>query len=898
MMLMLFLLVGSAFATLPDACKEGEYEANGRFTGQNIDMNYEDSALLTSGEDEDKATSLRVQFYVPRRYTDQYEANAFAITFNRNLDTAFPSAGSFNDKVTVVVDEGTSDQSACYSNRYDNYTFCETGGDDLWTIEQNADNDCMSDAYAVVPWVDVLGDAFHGVEVHDNGGFTEVFLTATVETWTHFVEGNSSGYLGVMTGREEWLNTDLDDGELNKQGTYGGDGGWKGVGDQHSGDFGNIVMDDERYTLYQIPFILRFPKTVVVETSFRVASPITVLTGVIAQDVITLDLNPTAGSGVFAVLEAVLTTSVQYPYAVRSPDDDVAPMTVVVGDDEEGTGTHAASVEFIEFDQESSCGGVTGGELCTQTFKIRITPADATPCTVAGDYFFEFWAECQNGGEGGTNGCTLDDLVTETGNLENQRESNAYFSEAITINHQPFCPLLVDEVRVVGDFRVFHDEAFITQIAEDDVFTNDILFYEAEYRTASQKGTNFDGFDDNDFDSATVGTDSAIDYVRATKIFMDVTLGQTSGGDATGNWDGSNWDDNMDFAGDGANPLGGTRIPGSDITGDDITVTQGSGDAAKYQIVLCNTDAKPAAEIEFTDAKPADCFTNPRSIAVQYLDFSKMTMSKENLNGDDNEIDENEVAFAMRMDERIIPLKPLATDGSFVTVTIESEVYYKGNRHASRRLLQAGRGGGNQRQNHSMSTSYKVYRSDMLSKCNVGEDMREGHLELELSYEDRSAMPSASNSLDFANRFGMQLERYLGARDAVSVARMEQCNEHACQTMYYAGRKTKRRLEGDATYVKVDLKITSNSQFSAGHTMNKLQDQLVNQRSDIYSRVSAFEQAEVTSMEVPGCGEDEHERNIPLSDDRSIYSEDIKQESSAAAFSAVLASLVALWALL
>merc|ERR1719376_1705237 len=135
-----------------------------------------------------------------------------------------------------------------------------------------------------------MGSAFQNVEVRNNGEFTEVFLTATVETWTRFVEGDFASYLGIMTGGEQWLNTDVTNGDTNKLGEYGGDGGWRGVGvPGFDGNFGPIVMDDERYTLYQIPFILRFPRTVVVETSFRVSSPVTVLTGILGQDVITLD---------------------------------------------------------------------------------------------------------------------------------------------------------------------------------------------------------------------------------------------------------------------------------------------------------------------------------------------------------------------------------------------------------------------------------------------------------------------------------------------------------------------------------------------------------------------------------------------------------------------------------
>merc|ERR1719334_1208925 len=297
---------------------------------------------------------------------------------------------------------GTYDQSACFSNRretHGNYTFCDTAHgavDNLWTETVQAENDCMFDVSADIPWSNVMGTAFGGqsstgegmvndggVVVNTNGNWIEIFLTATVETWTHFSQGKTSGdYLGVMTGSESLQNTDgldsADDAksvDLNRKGEYENDAGWKGwPNSPEDGEFGDIVIDDERYTLYQIPFILRFPRTVMVETSFMAAQKITLLTGVVAQDVIQVELNPSEGDNVFARVEAVLTTQVQYPYGIRSPDDETSPMTVVVGDDTEGTGTHASSVIFIEFDHEGSCmedaQDYRDESTCTQNFKF------------------------------------------------------------------------------------------------------------------------------------------------------------------------------------------------------------------------------------------------------------------------------------------------------------------------------------------------------------------------------------------------------------------------------------------------------------------------------------------------------------------------------------------------
>merc|ERR1719480_216148 len=315
-----------------------------------------------------------------------------------------------------------------------------------------------------------------------------------------------------------------------------------------------------------------------VETSFEAAQKITMLNGVVAQDVIQVELNPSEGDNVFARVEAVLTTQVQYPYAIRSPDEDTSPMTVVVGNTVAGTGTHASSVIFIEFDHEGSCmedpQDYRDQGTCTQSFKFRMTPTTDNPCSVAGPYTFEMWATCIAKNELDTQGCAIDDLA-ELGDdqMALKRTSNAYFTQTIDINHQDFCPELMDEVRVVGDFRVYKNEEFTALIDNESdpyaditdhdkvVYTNDQLYYEATYRTASASVIASEGLDFKDNDDAGYGNADIIDYVRPTKIFMDVTLGQTRDGGATGtdkfgSWNAANWDLNMNFA-----PLGSTRIP-------------------------------------------------------------------------------------------------------------------------------------------------------------------------------------------------------------------------------------------------------------------------------------------------------------------------------------------------
>merc|ERR1719463_942302 len=111
-----------------------------------------------------------------------------------------------------------------------------------------------------------------------------------------------------------------------------------------------------------------------------------------------------------------------------------------------------------------------------------------------------------------------------------------------------------------------------------------------------------------------------IDFVRATRIFMDVTIGKDSNGDALENWDDSDWRNNFDFTGDqpSENALGNSHIPGSDITGEELTVNPDSDNSAyMYSIELCSVDPSDAGQITFSrddlfndENVLQDCFTD------------------------------------------------------------------------------------------------------------------------------------------------------------------------------------------------------------------------------------------------------------------------------------------------
>merc|ERR1712048_1121616 len=126
----------------------------------------------------------------------------------------------------------------------------------------------------------------------------------------------------------------------------------------------------------------------------------------------------------------------------------------------------------------------------------------------------------------------------------------------------------------------------------------------------------------------------------------------------------------------------------------------------------------------------------------------------------------------------------------------------------------------------------------------------------------------------------MQLDDYLGGRGSVSVDMVEKCNDESCQAIYRTGRKTKRRLEGEATYMKVNFKISSTKKAKAGMTVNTLQDHLMNKQSALYQQVSVFATAEVSTMTVENC---KGSTDVASKFDKDIMSKLVDEESSAAA---------------
>jgi len=915
-------------SAIEDKCLAGEFFSDGYVTGQNIDIDLQGTKITQEDVSSVATTFLSVQFLVPQIYEQSHRGASYAITFNRKTELEYLDTTDEHTKLTSSYlgrEDATDDDgnpivvdNACMTTRYyvdgdlaNNKTqaLCSRGTNlasagGVWVDGgAHSENDCLQVKTAKVEWANVMTSGWFGKkEVKDNGRHTEVFLLATVETWSRFTETVAEGstdYLGQMTGNEEFTKVGNTD---DRTGKYSGDGGNPVGGNQPNAhpegwNFPALHMDDERYTLYQIPFILRFPKSVVVTEDFNIDSKITTLTGLVSQDQILVNLNPdvsdTDTDKTFAVIDVTIRTEVQYPFAVHGPfDNGDSSLTVVVGDDEDGSTdtddhakTPAKSITPIFFNAKESCRNLNEGDTCFQDFKFRIVPKANRPCSVAGKYTMEFWAACVGGidtnDDGKPDNCSLDDKFKDT-DIAIRRQSNGYFLHTFEIAHTRFCPEVIDTVKVHAELKAYHSEDFATVATSTNVFTNDVLFYEATYSTSSDKDT-------------ANGGDSFIDYVRAVDIKANVIIGQDMDAESTANngWSNDDWKSNLAFS------LGGSRVAGDDFSGDDLTLINtpetGNDDYVEYEIQLCQVDPVNAYEIQMHAVKATDCFeetpvdvgdddTTARyeykglvdddaegnhtkdsrgRLAAEYLDFNKVQRAK----GTAKSIDENEIAFKLRLDERIMPVGP-DTDDSHVKITVLAEVYYKGNRSPSRRRLQnSGAFDPRLRSQRSIQThSVPIhYRAPEMKTCHVNEQTDESIISLTLKYSNAKKIPDMPSTPSWSTNFVFELEQAFGlsrnmevvsVKHGSSILMSENRDVRRIESFEYARRMAilhTRRLELDE--MEVQIRMKSNDFTTGGEIVNVFQERIVSGEMGIIPKVGVFKSARIVKMDIADCND-------------------------------------------
>jgi len=884
-------------------CNSNVYAVDGYETGLVASMDYEKSNLYTVGSDAngDLNTILQLDFIVPTRYAAQYAGSSMEILLHNSTDSNEIAAGAAEACFT------SCDQAP--GGVCTNSSICLQGTNDVfWFINSRHDDPCMSDVQVQMNWTDAVNNRFLKMSApnennpRDNGDVVEIFFDARILLWTAFAEKSEiSGYL-------EW-----DDGSVRTD-----DGGWAINPDGNQDNSNpNIWINETRFLDYTIPFFLVFPRSVQAEFEFIVASTVTVLTVTGKTEVVNIDIHANKSETEFGQLDVTFKTSVQFPYAVRGPREQLGNIRM------NSTDPNGPRVEFVEWDDSAECYN-DDPDQCEQSFTVRIFPTEDTPCKVDGTYTVQGWTKCVN-----TNSnqnvqqpqpCALNDLDLDIGNLTN---NNGYFTFDIVLPEQSWCPRIVDEVVVTPKLNLFNDADFETpiynqgnSIGDIDVFSNNWIYCEVVYETSS---------DTTAIDSSVEG-DVLIDIARATKIYMDVQLKNVPFN--VPGTDGSQDEHNSPqlTLTEIENAAGSFRdgVPETDVFAWDnephitswadllafdggYAVTQDIViDASKtqYRVLLCETNEVESYTVYNSNVSLDDCFTNTTSTAIKFFDLGKVLDSegetagncagldefgnaRSNTGGIHNCIDENEIAWKFRLDERIIPMDPDIDNGE-IRIWVESEVYYIGNYQLTRRRIDTGLSqrrrlqslnGPTRVQDLITSASFEIrHRRFDLMECNMHALEAEGILTLEFQMSQAKMATEFATDLDAINwavLLGSQIESVMNMPHTVQVVGLTKCAMTCNQIFIVEGHNLDETADSSssATLV-VSLKFMSNKLARAGHILNIIQKQLKDEDSFIFRDVPAFDNNILTHMKVEGfCMDTPHYHSPSRSEDNGEFSE-------------------------
>merc|ERR1719245_2413620 len=226
-----------------------------------------------------------------------------------------------------------------------------------------------------------------------------------------------------------------------------------------------------------------------------------------------------------------------------------------------------------------------------------------------------------------------------------------------------------------------------------------------------------------------------------------------------------------------------------------------------------------------------------------------------------------------------------------------------GNRHPTRRLLQADAAAGTRNQKHAMSVGYGIQHTPALETCVVDNKQDNGMMKLTVSYASEANMPKSGDMTSFVSELSMQLDAYHQVRGATKVEKVERCDKE-CMMVYANGseKSARRRAEVEGAHLNVYLSFHSVETNQAGYIMNVFQNNLSNPRSDMHKEVSLFETATVSKLAVDGCNGAKLGQPKAMTKEMDEKVDDLvdmlKEESSASSLVSVAALLVAAFAAL
>jgi len=450
---------------------------------------------------------------------------------------------------------------------------------------------------------------------------------------------------------------------------------------------------------------------------------------------------------------------------------------------------------FRSYTPSTDCASVQENQYCYQDWHLTIEPQ---LCDVSGRYSLEFWAMCFN-----TTQCALDINAGQT-------DSNTYSGVLeYEINAQEFCPTILDEIYTQGTIAKYVDPEFLVAAQPGvNLFSNDHVYFEVTFLTRSQKSTL-------DFSA---GDDSLIEYVRPYHIEMEVTMVEE--------------------------PFQ-TEV---NAENGDVTFPTPS-DNKNYVIMLCTANRMDYPYL----GNHTDCFSQKGWNAADYLAFTKITST----NGS-NTIDANEIAFSLRLDERVMPVD-VPNSPITITISVDVEIFYHGNDNPAqsagrrrlkvelpRRRLQDGTIQETRKQEAQVRDSFGIVKRPNLLYCPLKSALSSAGFALDILMDQTEIPANERDALTWINdmRFGIANALGISASASVKIYQVDSCADNTgCTQVFPGGRRHLAGMRYSRVYV--DIK-----NFMAAVSF---QEMIMSTSSAIYASDGVFANKIVKGMKVDHC---------------------------------------------
>lgn len=546
-------------------------------------------------------------------------------------------------------------------------------------------------------------------------------------------------------------------------------------------DADHLTITEERYSSYNIPFRISFPQKITVdEFTLQTTAQLISLYAILKQEIVDIQFNPS--DNVFGQMLLTVQTQVQDPYRLRSISATAEPILL-------STGSFTAALTSDEYAQ--GCDSVSANTAdsnhdgyCYQNWYIQVDP---TQCDVSGTFSLQFWGDCIDG----TTQCALDINAGTT-------SSNSYTGVLdFEVVAQSFCPTVLDTIETSGEILKWVDSDLMeAAIPGSNLFVNDFVYVETILYTKSEKS----GLTYAD------GDDSLIEFVRVYNIDLVVSL----------------TDDPLQTSVNADNG--------------DITVQTSP---THYTINLCNTLAFEV--LTFPYSTPSSCYDSKGWNAHNYMDFGELT---ETSSSSTNDIDPNEIAWKVRLDERAIPVD-LPNSNSQITIQEDIEIYYYGNENPVRRRLSESKqlsSQGLRQQKQTLTDTFSISKSK-LEYCDMNPASAYAGFKLDMTL-DRLDIPVATNLNEHIQTFKYQLGQYLQTQlQRIEIYQVNSCVGGICLALNQ--RRNLNQVETVQYYIDVQDPVAA----------RKLHDDLFNRNSEVMNSDWLKNKA-VNTMEVDHCSDE------------------------------------------